>query len=322
METGVSTAAAIEHAKRGNPLDAEHALSIPEFAGSDPDNKLYNNGGVLHFNGNPVGSGGIMMQFEDTNLLSHQGSYTLKHNETNFCVANENAQLSTFRLTQIGSSGTGKYNVSVVVKNNNAGKLTAIKEQSSTVTVIPIENIYTKVRYQTEPTRDNLIEWFPFDIDEKDAISRTKCMEGGDIVKATNYFDSKFDGDNCYSCGSGIGTICSPSYKWSDMGKFTITYWWKHDNVVNDGSGYFTFWKFATGKHQSGNAPIEGIDETLDYGIWIIGIWDATDNYYNYYVHISGSDAVYINNNTQLCKVQECVCSGQQFMYFTSSFFF
>ena len=305
METGVSTGAAIEHAKRGNPLDAEHALSIPEFAGSDPDNKLYNNGGVLHFNGNPVGSGGIMMQFEDTNLLSHQGSYTLKHNETNFCVANENAQLSTFRLTQIGSSGTGKYNVSVVVKNNNAGKLTAIKEQSSTVTVIPIENIYTKVRYQTEPTRDSLIEWFPLDIDEKDAISRTKCMEGGDIVKATNYFDSKFDGDNCYSCGSGIGTICSPSYKWSDMGKFTITYWWKHDNVVNDGSGYFTFWKFATGKHQSGNAPIEGIDETLDYGMWIIGLWDATDNYYNYYAHISGSDAVYINNNTQLCKVQE-----------------
>ena len=115
-EEGVSTSIAIEHAKRGNPFDSENALSIPEFAGSDPDNKLYNNGGVLHFNGNPVGSGGVMMQFEDTNLLSHQGSYTLKHNETNFCVANENAQLSTFRLTQIGSSGTGKYNVSVVVK--------------------------------------------------------------------------------------------------------------------------------------------------------------------------------------------------------------
>ena len=47
-------------------LDSK-AFDTTEFAGSDPDNKLYNNGGVLHFNGNPVGSGG-MMQF-DTNLL-------------------------------------------------------------------------------------------------------------------------------------------------------------------------------------------------------------------------------------------------------------
>ena len=306
FEKGISNSAAIEHAKRGNPLDAENALSIPEFAGSDPDNKLYNNGGVLHFNGNPVGSGGVMMQFEDTNLLSHQGSYTLKHNETNFCVANENAQLSTFRLTQIGSSGTGKYNVSVVVKNNNAGKLTAIKEQSSTVTVIPIENIYTKVRYQTEPTRDGLIEWFPFDADNKDAIGRKREFKGGSITDATNFHDSKFDGCKCYGCGPGVGGFSSPAYKWSEMGKFTIMFYWKMDNRVNSGSKYFTVCKLGGDNYYTNDAGIlDNINEGNGYGFWCLGYWNPLTDYHRFYTHNSGGDTHYIAQSTQICKVHE-----------------
>ena len=279
-ESGYSTAAAIEHAKRGNPLDAEHALSIPEFAGSDPDNKLYNNGGVLHFNGNPVGSGGIMMQFEDTNLLSHQGSYTLKHNETNFCVANENAQLSTFRLTQIGSSGTGKYNVSVVVKNNNAGKLTAIKEQSSTVTVIPIENIYEITRYQNEPSRDKLIHWYPLNIDHLDAIDKTRTFNNGQIVK-----DPTSIGGYCLSHGNaGVDGSWVGPFDFKNIGSFTVTFWWNRKKVHMQGSNYIRILDISN-KHFAKIGLYDGDNEANTYGIWLIAIWNTTTNFYDYYYH-------------------------------------
>ena len=291
-EEGVSTSIAIEHAKRGNPLDSENALSIPEFAGSDPDNKLYNNGGVLHFNGNPVGSGGVMMQFEDTNLLSHQGSYTLKHNETNFCVANENAQLSTFRLTQIGSSGTGKYNVSIVVKNNNAGKLTAIKEQSSTVTVIPIENIHEITRYQNEPSRDKLIHWYPLNNDYFNVMNRKNFMHtNGRIVK-----DPTTIGGFCDSQGNSEGGMVSDKIDFKNLGDFTLSFWWQCEKP-----GFFRTYIInlfeVSNKYGTAMGLEQGEEEALGYGIWGLARFVTSTNLWEFYVHINGAATHYVFGN-------------------------
>jgi len=51
VETGVSTAIAIEYPKTARPLDTENALTIPPFVGAINKEKLYNQSGDLYFNG-------------------------------------------------------------------------------------------------------------------------------------------------------------------------------------------------------------------------------------------------------------------------------
>ena len=51
METGTSTAIAIEYPKTARPLDTENALTIPPFVGAINKEKLYNQSGDLYFNG-------------------------------------------------------------------------------------------------------------------------------------------------------------------------------------------------------------------------------------------------------------------------------
>ena len=101
----------------------------------------------------------------------------MKHNETNFWLIKHWSPIDA----QIGSSGTGKYNVSVI-KNNNAGKLTAIKEQ--VLLFYSIENIHEITRYQNEPSRDKLIHWYPLNNDYFNVMNRKNFMHtNGRIVK-------------------------------------------------------------------------------------------------------------------------------------------
>ena len=104
-----------------------------------------------------------------------------------------------------------------------------------------------------------MIEWFPFDADNKDAIGRKKEFKGGSITDATNFHDSKFDGCKCYGCGPGVGGFSSPAYKWSEMGQFTIMWYWKLDNRVNSGSIYFTVCKFGGDNYYSQVGSLDNI---------------------------------------------------------------
>ena len=54
-EMGVSTSTAIEHNKHARPYDEDGALTIPTFTGSSTAGKLYNDGGILKFDGRPLG---------------------------------------------------------------------------------------------------------------------------------------------------------------------------------------------------------------------------------------------------------------------------